>query len=247
MTDESFPPPGPVDGLGRLRVWMRARQWRQWLIVSLLLLVGWSALFGAWIGIALLRASTDRDAGAIAMNIVLVLFMGAVLFPTMHRATYRWFWHLDRKRAAGSPYAEVTAFRFGEEPTVPPPLVRWPWTLRLRHGAMLLLGVAALLYAFLPFANQIAIGRFLVGHSAGRVSAGSLGTLLFGYLPMLALAFVSMLLLSRQFRRRDAGLLTDEQKLLLAAEMNWLFAYATAFGATMLLCRIFGAMIVQYL
>lgn len=112
---------------------------------------------------------------------------------------------------------------------------------------MYILGIATLFYVFLPYENQIAIGRFLVRHSVGTASAGGLGTLLFGYLPMAVLALISMLLLSRQLRRREAGVLSNDEKLALAAEMNWLFSYALAFGTTALLCRIFGAMIVRYL
>ena len=45
----------------------------------------------------------------------------------------------------------------------------------------------------------------------------------------------------------DAGLLDEEGKRLLQAETNWLFSFAAAFAMTVLLCRVFGAMVVRYL
>ncbi len=107
--------------------------------------------------------------------------------------------------------------------------------------------MATLLFIFLPYENQLAIGRFVTHNSRGSASAGSLSMLLFAWLPLLLLVLLSMLLLSREMRRRDAGLLDDEAKLLLSAEMKWLFAFATAFAMTMLLCRMFGSVIIRHL
>ena len=230
----------------RLRIWQRGPKWRRWLVIAGMFLGGWTLLFGGWIGVALLRGATDRDAGAVAFNIVLVIFMATCMFLVLHRALYRQFWHQDRKRAADGMNPVDTAFPSKAGRTLPP-VVRWPWGLRLRHGVLRFIGMATLLHVFLPFGNQVAISGFLARHSAGWASAGSLATLLFAWVPLVLLSLLSMLLLSRQMRRRDAGLLDEEGKQLLQAETNWLFSFAAAFAMTVLLCRVFGAMVIRYL
>ncbi len=247
MNNFTLPPAGPATRLDRLRIWTQQSKWRQVLVVGGLFLIGWTLLFGSWIGVALLRGSTDRDAGAVALNIVLVLFLGTVLLTMTQRACYRWFWHHDRQRMQGLLKPGDETFQFGGQATDPPPVIAWPWMLRLRHTVFYLIGMATIFYTFLPYANQLAIGQFLFRYSAGRASAGNLAMLLFGFLPMIVLGMLSMALLSRQMRRRDAGVLSEGEQLILAAEMNWLFAFATAFGMTMLLCHFFGSMVMRYL
>jgi len=67
--------------------------------------------------------------------------------------------------------------------------------------------------------------------------------LLFAWLPLLVLMAACMLLLYRQVRRRDAGLLDEAGERLLNAEMSWLLAFAGALPATMLVCRVAGAVV----
>jgi hypothetical protein len=119
--------------------------------------------------------------------------------------------------------------------------------LRLRHAVIYIAAVLTLLYAFAPYDHQLAIARFVIAHSAGWSSAGSLSTLLFGYLPMGFLVMLATLLTWRQTRRRDAGLLDAGGKLLLEAEVSWLFSFAAAFTVTGFLSRWAGSMIVAYL
>ena len=119
--------------------------------------------------------------------------------------------------------------------------------MRLRHALIYLVGVATLVYVFAPYDNQRAIVRFLIAHSAGPSSAGSLSELIFGYVPMAFLAALAMILTSRQMRRRDAGLLDAHEKLVLQAELSWLFSFAAAFTLTMFLCRWVGSMTLAYL
>ncbi|PXA99084.1 hypothetical protein DMC47_05235, partial [Nostoc sp. 3335mG] len=193
------------------------------------------------------RNSTDRDAGAVALNLVLTCFIATIGLIAMHRGLYRRFLHVDRRRDAGAVPPGESGPAVGSEPVAPSPRVDWPWTLRLRHAVLYLVGILTLLYAFAPYENQLAILRFVTAHSAGRSSAGSLGALLFGYLPMVALVMLAMLLTWRQMRRRDAGLLRPEETLLLEAETAWLFSFAAAFAMAVFLCRWAGSMIVAYL
>jgi hypothetical protein len=246
--ETAVPPPAPTGRVNRFGTWMRARKWRRWLVLSIVWLVGVLTLFAAWIGVAILRGSTERNAAAVALNLVIVFFLAIVGLITMHRGLYRWFWHIDCKRAAGKLLLPGDPGpTFGSEPTAPPPRIAWPWTLRLRHAIIYVAGMLTLLYAFAPYDNQLAIMHFVIAHSAGPSSAGSLNTLLFGYLPIMVLAMLAMLLTWRQMRRRDAGLLDARGKVLLEAEVSWLFSFGAAFTVTAFLCRWGGSMIVAYL
>jgi hypothetical protein len=209
--------------------------------------VMWILLFAAWIGVAFLRNSADRNAGAVALNLVVVALLAVAGLIATHRGMYRWFWHLDRKRAAGTLRLGEPEPRYGSEPTEPLPRIDWPLSLRLRHALITLLGIATLFYAFAPYENQRAIVHFIWAHSAGRGSAGSLSSILFGYLPMAGTAALAMLLTWRQMKRRDAGLLDERATMMLEAETNWLFSFGAAFTVTALLCRMAGSMIVAYL
>lgn len=102
--------------------WLRGPRWRRWLMIVGLFLVGWTVLFGGWIGIALLRGSTERNAGAVAFNIVLVVFMASVMFLLLQRGIYRWFWHIERRRGHGGVGLDDRMMRFGAVRTDAPPL-----------------------------------------------------------------------------------------------------------------------------
>jgi hypothetical protein len=224
-----------------------ADRWGRRLLLFMAWLAGTILLFAAWIGTGILRGSTNRDAGAVALNLVLVVFLATIFLLVMHGAMYRWFLHTARKRASGALRPDEREPEFGTEPTAPPPRIEWPWTLRLRHAFMYVVGIATLLYVFASYADQLAIARFIVRHSMGSASAGSLGSLLFVYLPMVLLSGLAMLLTCRQMRRRDAGLLDAREKQLLEAETAWLFSFAGGFTMTGMLCNWTGNMIVQYL
>lgn len=232
----------------RLRAWMAQKTWRRFIVVGLFLIIGFATLFGGWIGVALLRGSTEKTAGAVAFNIVLVFFMSAVFYPLIHRTTYRWYWQLDRNRTKESLKTNVNYSGWlNAELAEPPPAIRWTWALSIRHLVLHTVAVGTLFYIFLPFDNQLAIGSYLFHHSAGRASAGKLSLLLFGFVPLTILLALSMFLLRRQMKNRDAGLLDDDQKLLLAAELNWLFSYATSVATTMWLCRLLGGIVTRHL
>lgn len=231
--------------MDRLNRWMQSSGMRRWLILTALWFIILIVIFSAWIGVALLRGSTDRDAGAAALNLVLVVFLAIVCLIAFQRAMYRWFWHLDRRRFAGPQHESGFDPPFGSEPTQPAPRIDWPWTLRVRHLFVHLVGITTLIYSFAPYDNQRAIARFVMSSSAGRASAGSLTMLVFGYLPMTALAVAAMLLTYRQLRRRDAGLLDAAETMVFEAEVSWLFSFAAAFAVTAVLCRWVGGMILE--
>ncbi|KPF49392.1 hypothetical protein IP65_20295 [Novosphingobium sp. AAP1] len=233
--------------LRRLRVWMHARRWRLWLILGFCWLFALIAVMAAWIGVAFLRQSTDRDAGAIALNLVLVWLLATVGLTVVHRGMYRRF------RDNAGQQSQVARDQNAPLPSVfdpsprPTPRIVWPWSLRVRHFLIYLVGIVTILYVFAPYSNQIAIVRFLLANSAGRASAGSLSALVFGFVPMVTLTVLIGLLTRRQMKRRDAGLLDADGKALLDAETSWLFSFVAAFIAIMFLCRWAGGMIVQTL
>ncbi|HHA2376475.1 hypothetical protein [Stenotrophomonas maltophilia] len=176
----------------------------------------------------------NEDGAAMALNAAFVLLLSLVLLPALHYGFLRGF----RSSAQGR---DRLAFRFGAEDTAPVSAIKWPWSWRLRHAVLYVLGIATLLLVFLPHDNQAAFSAFIGRYSAGRASAGSLTMLVFAWLPLLTLMGVCMLLLRRQFRLRDAGLLDVVGKRLLSAESHWLFSFAAAFAATAFLCRLIGS------
>lgn len=245
--DFQLPPPGPDSSLDRLGAWARASKARQWMLLAVICVVSFVILFSAWIATAFFFQSSGKDSGAVALNLVVSCCVAIAGLIPMHRGVYRWYWHVERKRAAGKIAPEDEGPRYGSEPSAPPPRMDLPWAIRLRHALIYTIAIATLLYAFAPYEHQLAIIRFLGAHSAGRASAGSLAMLIFGYLPIGVLVALAMLLTHRQMRLQDAGQLDERGQLLLKAEQLWLFSFAAAFAVAVLLCRLAGGLIVQYL
>jgi len=233
------PAPAPTaarSGSNKRRVLIGAGIWLACMLI----------LFPAWIGTAILLGSTERNAGGVALNVVLTIFIAVVGLPLFHRAMYRWFWHIERKRLEGMPM-DTPLPKYDSEPTAPAPRIDWPWPLRLRHALVHVLGIATLIYIFLPYANQLFFARIISQYSGGRASAGSLNSLIFFYLPLAAVMGLAVLLTWRQMRRRDAGLLADHERQWLEAETTWLFSWGAAFVMALLLCRFSGSMITRFL
>jgi hypothetical protein len=231
---------------GRVGAWMRGRQRRQWLVLGVGLTIMLPAVMVIWFAVSFLIYSPGYDSAAAALNIVLSAIVGMIGVPLMQSAMYRWLWHLDRKRAA-APNNAIDDVPYGSEPTLPAPRVRWPWSLRVRHALSYIIGVGTLLYTFLPYAHQVAFTRFIADHSAGTASAGSLGGIVSVYLPMVVLLAFAMLFTYRGMRRRDAGLMSPAERMVLMAEFNWLIALTFALGVAALPCRLAGGMILAYL
>ena len=244
MTD--IPPPGPIGWFDRLHAWMDGRPVRRTMVVIAAFLVGWTLLFGGWIAVAMLRGSTERNAGAVALLYVIMPFLAVILLFLLHRMTYRRFWDDDRKNASGDRQTAM-ASPPGGKLFPPAPRIDWPLHLRLRHGLFYLLAIAGLLFSFMPYENQIAISRFMVEISSGSATRRQLTGLLFGYLPMILFALLALALIHRQQRRRDADLLDARERLLLRAEMNWLFSFGVALGSVILFSQVFGNMIITRL
>lgn len=216
-----------------LHAWMAVAPWRRWLVAGVLLMTGFSLFFAGWFGLAMLLGDNE-DGAATALNASFVVLLSLVLLPALHYGFLRGFRRSAQER-------DRVAFRFGAEDAPPAPAIKCPWSWRLRHAVLYVLGIAALLLVFLPQDNQAAFSAFIGHYSAGRASAGSLTMLVFAWLPLLALIGLCMLLLRRQFRLRDAGLLDAAGKRLLSAETHWLFSFAAAFAATAFLCRLIGS------
>lgn len=244
MTD--IPPPGPTGWFDRLHAWMDRRPVRRTMVVITAFLVGWTLLFGGWIAVAMLRGSTQRNAGAVALLYIVMPFLAVLLLFVLHRMTYRRFWDDDRKNARGDRQTAMAAPPGGK--LFPPaPRIDWPLNLRLRHGLFYLLAIAGLLFGFMPYEHQVAISHFMVEISSGSATRRQLTGLLFGYLPMILFALLALALIHRQQRRRDAGLLDARELLLLRAEMNWLFSFGVALGSVILFSQVFGNMIITRL
>lgn len=226
---------------------MRASKGRQWLLLYPLMMLLTAVLMMLWIAIAYALGSTDRDAGAVALNYALVGVIATVGLLIIHPAMYRWHWHIERKRRAAELPPGTPIPAYGSESTAPPPRIDWPWSYRLRHWLARLFGIAALLFFFMPYRNQTAIAGFLAAHSGGRASAGSLAGLIFFYLPLCLIMGLIMALICRRMKRRDAGLLSARESLLLDAELTWLVSFGAALMIASLLCHFAGSMITAFL
>ena len=231
----------------KLEQWMQGGKWRRAAFGVGLWVACMLVIFPAWIGTAMLLGSTERNAGGVALNIVLTCFIAVAGLPVMHRAMYRWFTHIEKKQQSGVEFTEAHATAYGSEPTAPVPHIDWPWPLRLRHALTYLLGILTLTYVFLPYQNQLGLARFINMYSAGHASARGLNSIVFFYLPMASMMTLAALMTWRQLRRRDAGLLNEQEKKLLTAEINWLFSFGAAYVMAVVLCRFAGGLIVNLL
>lgn len=220
------------------------RPWQMALLVVFAVMPLVAVMLMLWLGLTVLLNSdpAHQVSAEATLNLLLVVFVAVPGFLLMHKAQYRWFWHLDRSCATRRCRAE-----FGSEPTAKQPTMAWPVVLRLRHAAMYVFGMAVLITTFAPYQHQISIAHWLSRYSAGGASRGSLSGIVFVYLPMVVFAAFAILLTYRQLRRRDAGALNAGQMLLLEAETNWLFSFALTFGVASLLCRVAGSMILSNL
>ncbi|ASV88306.1 putative membrane protein (plasmid) [Ochrobactrum quorumnocens] len=242
MTEIS--PSGPMGALGRLHRWINGHKARRAAVVIGFFSVVWVLLFGGWIAIALLRGSTERNAGAVALLYVIMPFLSVVMLLLFHRMAYRRFWDDDRKRARNKSTKEWAL----ETDSAPPaPAFDWPLTLQARHGIIYVLAITGLLFSFTPYQHQAAIVQFMVNISFGSATLRQLSGLLFGYLPLFFFAVCTMGITHRQQRRNDAGLLSNRERLLLRAEMNWLMSFGIALASVMLLNQTFGHMIISHL
>ncbi|MET4684869.1 hypothetical protein [Brevundimonas faecalis] len=182
-----------------------------------------------------------------AFNGVLAVLMALFFLPLCHAGTYRWFWHIEKKRQAGhflSGAAMPDAF---SEPTEPPPAVPISLGQRTVYALLYLAAIGLLLFVYLPLGHQAVLQGFIARFSSGRASAGSLATLLTAWLPLLGGMAVVMLALEGDMKKIRSGLLDPTETLRLQGRVEWLGAFVTAFAMTSLLCFMFGAMIARYL
>lgn len=240
----------PISSANRFVAWMRSlRPWQSLLLIFFGAMPLGAIMLVMWIGLvfALNRDPAHPVSAEAALNLLIVLIVAVPGFFFMHHGQYRWFWHLDRARATSRLKTSDRDPDYGSEPSEPAPKIAWSPVLRLRHALMYLLGMAILIMTFAPYENQISIAHWINRFGSGSASRGGLSGIVFVYLPMILFCALAMLLTYRQTKRRDAGALDAIKALELKAEVNWLFAFATAFAVSSLLCRFAGSMILAYM
>ncbi|WP_295534581.1 hypothetical protein [uncultured Pseudacidovorax sp.] len=238
---------GPPQRIDRLWAWMEGRPFRRVAVAVAAFLVLFSALFASWIGVALLRRSTDRNAAAVALLYVLVPFIAVVLLFVIQRMAYRLLWNQARALARGEWRPADPVPSPGPRTTPPAPPVPWPWSLRARHALLYVLTIAGLLYGFMPYEHQVELLRAIWRLGSGTATRRQLPVLLFGYLPLAVFGLLAVVLTHRQRGRREAGLLDARERLVLQAEINWLCAFAMAATMAILLLQFVGQLIVAKL
>lgn len=182
-----------------------------------------------------------------SLNGVLAALMAVVFLPLCHAGTYRWFWHVEKRRRAGDFLAGEKIPDAFSEPTDPPPRVLIGIRQRLIYALLYVAAVALLLFVYLPMGHQAVLHEIIGRFSSGRASAGSLAALLTTWLPLLGGMAVVMLAREGDMKKIRSGRLDPTEDLRLTARVEWLSAFVTAFAMTSFLCYIFGALIVRYL
>lgn len=182
-----------------------------------------------------------------AFNGVLAVLMAFFFLPLAHAGTYRWFWHIEKRRQAGHFLCGAAMPDAFSEPTEPPPAVPISLPQRAFYALLYLAAISLLLFVYLPLGHQAVMQDFIARFSSGRASAGSLASLLTAWLPLLAGMAVVLLALEGDMKKIRSGLLDPAEALRLQGRVEWLGAFVTAFAMTSLLCFFFGAMIARYL
>lgn len=182
-----------------------------------------------------------------AFNGVVAVLMAFFFLPLAHAGTYRWFWHIEKRRQAGHFLGGAAMPDAFSEPTEPPPTVPISLPQRAFYALLYLAAISLLLFVYLPLGHQAVMQDFIARFSSGRASAGSLASLLTAWLPLLAGMAVVLLALEGDMKKIRSGLLDPAEALRLQGRVEWLGAFVTAFAMTSLLCFFFGAMIARYL
>lgn len=182
-----------------------------------------------------------------AFNGVLAVLMAFFFLPLAHAGTYRWFWHIEKRRQAGHFLGGAAMPDAFSEPTEPPPVVPISLPQRAFYALLYLAAIGLLLFVYLPLGHQAVMQDFIARFSSGRASAGSLASLLTAWLPLLAGMAVVLLALEGDMKKVRSGLLEPSETLRLQGRVEWLGAFVTAFAMTSLFCFFFGAMIARYL
>jgi hypothetical protein len=182
-----------------------------------------------------------------AFNGVLAVLMAFFFLPLAHAGTYRWFWHIEKRRQAGHFLGGAAMPDAFSEPTEPPLAVPISLPQRAFYALLYLAAISLLLFVYLPLGHQAVMQDFIARFSSGRASAGSLASLLTAWLPLLGGMAVVLLALEGDMKKIRSGLLDPAEALRLQGRVEWLGAFVTAFAMTSLLCFVFGAMIARYL
>lgn len=182
-----------------------------------------------------------------SLNGVLTVLMAVVFLPLAHAGNYRWFWRIEKRRAAGEFMHGAAMPDAFSEPTEPPPVAPISLGQRIFYALLYLAVIGLLLFVYLPLGHQEIIQDFIGRYSAGRASAGSLAALLTAWLPLLGGMAIVMLLLKGDMKKIRSGLLGPTETLRLQAHVEWLGAFVTAFAMTSLLCFFVSYMIDRYL
>jgi len=108
-----------------------------------------------------------------SLNGVLAVLMACFFLPLAHAGTYRWFWHIEKRRQAGHFLSGASMPDAFSEPTEPPPAVPISPGQRALYALLYLAAIGLLLFVYLPLGHQEVIQGFIARFSSGRASAGS--------------------------------------------------------------------------
>lgn len=228
-----------MNATDRFLKWSRERAWRQVALALVVVAVAVPLFLGLMFLIIILSKGSSYDVNmSIAANWLLVGFV-ALCVPFFQRAMYRRLWHLEHRQHNGSLRPEDPDPEWYSE-YAPPPKINWPWPLRLRHALFHLVGIASLLFVFMPYQNYFTIEHYLRVLHENTPSLPSIHPehlagvtlMVFIILPLLLLGGLAMLLTYR----RNSWLLDERTKFLLKAERIWLFSFSAGFIGALNMC-----------
>lgn len=128
-----------------------------------------------------------------------------------------------------------------------PPLIIWPWTVRVRHILLLLFAMGGLLFLYAPLNHQAWINQTLSGWASGSASFSVLINFAVAFVPLILGFALVPLFTHRRMTARRHGLLAPEEEQAVLAEANWLGSFATAFAMSSFICWFAGHLILRYL
>lgn len=227
---------------------MVASKARDYLKIALLSGAGTLLVLAVWLtGVFLLATHGSQVPARVVFNGMMQIAIVLVLLPLLHRGLYRTLWRNEDRSDKGLPRIEGTYLDGNQSMPSPVPPTHKTFDQKLLYVGCYLLGMVALLWAYMPLEHSGALLHFVVRHTYDSYSAATLLHGLIMLLPLLVLLMVLMLALNRERGALARGQYSAEESLRRKLRRDWLFSFAGALVGTSVLCQIVSSLTWFYL